>query len=86
MTKLLDPEMSSAMGHAARKHVIGSFSRETFGDKLDAYVRRLGDDEGTLGGRSGFGSGGSSRVGNTASGDSSNAAGRRKAVGNRGRS
>ena len=41
MGKLLDQDAALAMGMAARRHVLTSFSRESFGQKLDQYIRQL---------------------------------------------
>lgn len=38
---LLDDAAAAAMGAAARKHVVGRFSRTAFGDRLDGYVQDL---------------------------------------------
>lgn len=39
--QLLDAKKAEKMGHAARKHVVGTFSRAAFGDRLNEHVQEL---------------------------------------------
>jgi alpha-1,3/alpha-1,6-mannosyltransferase len=39
--KLLDVKVAEKMGAAARKHVVGTFSRAAFGDRLNQHVQAL---------------------------------------------
>jgi glycosyltransferase involved in cell wall biosynthesis len=39
--QLLDAKVAAKMGAAARKHVVGTFSRAAFGDRLNEHVQTL---------------------------------------------
>jgi alpha-1,3/alpha-1,6-mannosyltransferase len=39
--QLLDAKVAEKMGAAARKHVVGTFSRAAFGDRLNEHVQAL---------------------------------------------